>query len=79
MEHYSDCFYADLTRGTLSEENLQAKEAYHRLAATHRARVCTYIADNGRFTYHLFKEAFIDLWKTDKILQGEISPQKYNC
>ena len=43
-------------RGTSDEEILWAKEAYECLAYTHGARVCTYTADNRRFTETHLKE-----------------------
>ena len=44
-------------RGTLYEETLHSKEAYERLLATHRERICNYRADNGRFADTMFKES----------------------
>ena len=43
--------------GTSSEETLREKEAYERLAATHRSSVCAYREYKGRFSKPLFKEA----------------------
>ena len=44
-------------RVTSAEENLQAKEAYERLSATHRSKVLAYRAESIIFSYYLFKEA----------------------
>ena len=43
-------------RGTLSEETLQAKEAYERLMAMYGTRGYAYTADNWIFSDPLFKE-----------------------
>ena len=48
MDHYSYYCYTHLVRGSSAEETLCTKEAYERLEATHRSRVCAYRADNGR-------------------------------
>ena len=56
VEQYSDYCYSHLMRGTSYEETLRAKEAYERLSATHRARVCAYRAYNGSLLDPLFKE-----------------------
>ena len=44
-------------RGASAEETIRYKEAYKYLEATHRARVCAYREDNGRFTEPQLKEA----------------------
>ena len=42
MYHYSNYCYAQLTRGTIDEETLQAKESYKCLTDNHGARVFSY-------------------------------------
>ena len=42
-------------RGTSAEETLRSKEAYERLSSNHGARVCAYMAHNGRFAETQFK------------------------
>ena len=58
MYHYSDYCYTHLTRINQIEETLWKREAYKRLVATYRSRVCAYREDNERFADTLFKEEF---------------------
>ena len=57
MDHYSDYCYIHFMGVTSDEETLWSKEAYERLEATHKAKVCAYRADNRSFVDPLFKEA----------------------
>ena len=45
LYHYSEYSYTHFVRGTLSEETLQAKEAYECLESTNRTKVCAYRAE----------------------------------
>ena len=57
VDHFSDYTYAHLQTSTDTEQTLEAKEAFERLAATYDVRISRYRADNGRFAERAFKQA----------------------
>ena len=54
VDHSSDFVHGHLTRGTTSQETLDAKHAYERVAMAHGVRVRSYHADNLRLNDHNF-------------------------
>ena len=54
VDHFSDFIYSHLIRGTTSQETLDAKHAYERVAKAHGVKVESYHADNLRFNDNNF-------------------------
>ena len=79
VDHYYDYIYSHLMRGILAEETLQTKEVYKRLSATHRARVCTYREENGRFIDTQFKYAVQTCRQLIRYCGVGSCHQKRNC
>ena len=54
VDHFSDYIYNHLITGTTSQETLDSKIAYERIAKTYGVNIKTYHADNLRFNDHNF-------------------------
>jgi hypothetical protein len=55
VDHFSDPTYVYLQKSTSSDETLEAKLSFERLAAKSGVKILRYQADNGRFTDTKFR------------------------
>lgn len=64
IDHFSKYSYSHLQCSTDSDDTLESKQAFERVAESHGVNIKSYHADNGRFAERLFRSAVQALKQT---------------